>query len=65
MPSVPRILRAESHGAISRPEQGIPVIATAWTQTAVEIAWEPAFGDRSLRTDWIRASDLPVPCRVL
>jgi hypothetical protein len=72
MPSVPRIVRLAPHGAITRPAQGIPVlarirwhhgeereipvIAIAWTRDAVEITWEPGVGD--LRSDWIPADDV-------
>jgi hypothetical protein len=70
MPSVPRIVRALPHGPITRPEQGIPVVArlrwhhgveqdvpataTAWTRDAVEISWEVSVG-AGLRSDWIPA----------
>jgi hypothetical protein len=72
MPSVPRIVRAAPHGAITRPAQGIPVMArlrwhhgreqeipvtaTGWTRDAVEITWEVEVGE--LRSDWIPASDV-------
>ena len=70
MPSVPRIVRALPHGPITRPEQGIPVVArlrwhhgvdkdvlataTAWTRDAVEISWEVDPGS-GLRSDWVPA----------
>jgi hypothetical protein len=72
MPSVPRIVRAVPRGAITRPAQGIPVMArlrwhhgleqeipvtaTGWTREAVEITWEVEVGE--LRSDWIPASDV-------
>jgi hypothetical protein len=71
MASVPRILRAVPHGAITRPEHGIPVIArirwangadhdvpaiaVAWTREAVEIEWEAP--GTGLRSDWVAARD--------
>jgi hypothetical protein len=70
MPSVPRILRAVPRGGITRPEQGIPVVAwirwhsgtvqdvpalaTAWTREAVEVTWEAP--QQGLRSDWIPAA---------
>jgi hypothetical protein len=73
MPAVPRILRAIPRGSISRPEQGIPVIARlrwqhgaeqdvlataiAWTRDAVEVTWEMEAGE-GLRADWIPAHDV-------
>ena len=71
-PSPPGIVRIAPHGAITRPAQGIPVlarlrwqhgreqevpvIATGWTRDAVEIIWEVRVGD--LRSDWIPATDV-------
>jgi len=73
MPSVPRIVRVAPRGAITRPAQGIPVMArlrwhhgaeedvpataTAWTRDAVEISWEVEPGT-GLRSDWIPAADV-------
>jgi hypothetical protein len=73
MSSVPRIVRAVPHGPITRPLQGIPVVAhirwhhgrehdvpataTAWTQDGVEISWEETPGS-GLRSDWIPATDV-------
>jgi hypothetical protein len=73
MPSVPRIIRAVPKGAITRPEQPLPVLATirwhhgvdkdvlaiaiAWTRDAAEIAWEIEVG-KGFRTDWIPATDV-------
>jgi hypothetical protein len=73
MPSVPRIVRAVPHGPITRPEQGLPVVArirwhhgveqevpataTAWTRDGVEISWEVTIG-AGLRSDWIPAADV-------
>jgi hypothetical protein len=72
IPSVPGIVRTAPHGPITRPAQGIPVlarlrwqhgreqeipvIATGWTRDAVEIIWEVRVGD--LRSDWIPATDV-------
>jgi hypothetical protein len=73
MPAVPRIVREVPKGNVTRPEQGIEVIArlrwhhgplqlvlvtaVAWTQNAVEIQWEMDAGDKP-RTDWIPADDV-------
>jgi hypothetical protein len=73
MPSVPRIVRAVPHGPVTRPEQGLPVLArirwhhgveqevpataTAWTRDGVEISWEVSVG-AGLRSDWIPAVDV-------
>jgi hypothetical protein len=73
MSSVPRIVRAEPHGSITRSEQGIPVIvtihwhhgvdqdvlaaATAWTRDAVLVSWEMEVGE-GLRADWVSAGDV-------
>jgi hypothetical protein len=72
MSSVPRIVRVVPRGAITRAEQGIPVLArirwhhgaepvvpataTAWTRDAVEITWEVP--GLGLRSDWIPAADV-------
>lgn len=73
--TMPRIARAVPRGPVTRPDHAIPVIAcirwydgsdtdlpalaNAWTQDAVEIAWEaPGLG---LRTDWIPAADVRRP----
>jgi hypothetical protein len=72
MPSVPRIVRAVPKGPITRPPQGIPVIATirwhhgveqdlpataeAWTSEAVQITWEEP--NLGLQSDWIPARDV-------
>lgn len=70
--AVPRIARAVPKGTISRPEQGIPVlaflhwydgrdtevpaIAVAWTRNAVEIEWEAPAV--GTRRDWVAAEDI-------
>src|SRR4249919_2393579 len=72
MGQAPRILRAIPQGTITRPEQGIPVVAilrwhygensevsataTAWTRTEVEITWTTPWGDQ--RQDWIPADQV-------
>ena len=72
MGQAPRILRAIPQGPITRPEQGIPVVAilrwhhgqnsevsataTAWTRTEVEITWTTPWGDQ--REDWIPAGQV-------
>jgi hypothetical protein len=73
MPDLPRIVRATPGGRITRPDKGIPVIATirwhhgvdqevlavaiAWTAQAVEIRWEMERG-QGRRTDWVPARDI-------
>jgi hypothetical protein len=73
--AIPRILRAVPRGAITRSEQGIPVMAVihwndgwiarvpalarAWTSAAVEVMWETPDGD--FRTDWLPARDVARP----
>ena len=72
MHAVPRIVRAVPSGPVTRPEHGIPVlasihwhggedmelpaIATAWTREAVEVAWEAPA--LGMRVDWIPAEDV-------
>lgn len=72
MHSVPRIVRAVPQGGVTRPEQGIPVLAllrwhdgrevevpataTAWTREAVEITWDAPA--IGLHADWIPAEDV-------
>jgi hypothetical protein len=71
MSSVPRIARAIPHGAITRPEVGLPVVARlhwangedidvvavaiAWTKDAVEVRW---LNHDESRTDWVPARDV-------
>jgi hypothetical protein len=71
MVAVPRIARAIPKGDVTRPQEGIPVVArlrwasghdvdvpavaVAWTREAVEIRWQYQ-GDT--RTDWIPAGDV-------
>jgi hypothetical protein len=73
MPAVPRIRRVAPEGSITRPAEGIPVIArihwhhgvdqdvnataVGWTREAVEISWEMEAGE-GYRTDWIAAVDV-------
>lgn len=70
MQPVPRILRALPRGAVTRPAEGIQVlallrwhdgrdqevdaVATAWTRGEVEITWEAP--GIGLRTDWVPAA---------
>jgi hypothetical protein len=71
MSAVPRIARVIPHGAITRPADGIPVVARlrwangedvdvvavaiAWTRQSVEIRWQ-YYGE--FRTDWISPADV-------
>jgi hypothetical protein len=71
MSAVPRIARAIPHGTITRPANGIPVIArlrwangqdadvaaiaVGWTREAVEVRWQ---NREESRTDWIPAGDV-------
>jgi hypothetical protein len=71
MSVVPRIARAIPHGKITRPADGIPVVARlrwangqdvdvpavaiAWTRAAVEVRWQHR---DEFRTDWIPAGDV-------
>jgi hypothetical protein len=71
MPAVPRIARAVPQGEITRPAEGIavvarlrwahgrdedvPAVAVAWTREAVEIRWQSL---DDVRTDWIPAADV-------
>jgi|tagenome__1003787_1003787.scaffolds.fasta_scaffold19033036_1 hypothetical protein len=71
MSAVPRIARAIPHGNITRPADGIPVVARlrwangqdvdvvavaiAWTREAVEVRWQ---NQDEFRTDWIPAGDV-------
>jgi hypothetical protein len=73
MTSVPRIVRAVPKGAITRPEQVLPVrvtihwhhgedqevlaIATAWTRDAVQVSWEAEIG-KGFQSDWVPVSDV-------
>jgi hypothetical protein len=73
VPAVPRIARVAPGEPVTRPAEGIPVIArlrwlhgaiqdvpaiaVAWSRAAVEIRWQLE-PDEPLRCDWIAAGDI-------